>query len=279
MKFTNFPLIASNINDKNDNYVNMGDFFLSIQVIKRRIDKQTNRYFKYQFLNPRKCSHAKVKVGLDIKSLIIFSKIYLDFLTKYINQFFFKEISGLSSKSYHQHINSLIKVRTDNQIFLNYKEYILQNGLKLVYRIGLLRDKLLTHSLVNRYETILVDSERKKIGLSIERLPRTREQEHPIIHEELKKDILSLISQYKLSVPEQKATKLHDFEYFDYILKQVEEIAPDCPINMGIGVLRQRLGVILDSSEIFDQIFQFTLDLKQIFRCPDVLLLELPDER
>ena len=232
MKFTNFPLVASNLDDKNYTYVYMGHCFLNLQIINRRIDKQTSRYFKYKNHNPRKKAHAGTKLSMDIKTMFIYSKIYLDFLARYIHQIFFKNIPNLASHSFHQHINSLVKVNTNNQIFNDYKNYILKNGLKLVYRVGLLRDKLLTHRLIDSYETILVDSVDNRIGLSIERIRRTKEQENPIIKDDLKNDILILAQQYNVSIPKQETTNLHSFEYFDNLLKKIEESAPDCPINI-----------------------------------------------
>jgi len=278
MKFTDFPLVVSNQDDKNYTYIYMGHCFLYLQIINRRIDKQTFRYFKYKNFNPRKEGHAKLKLTLDIKTMFIYSKLYLDFLARYIHQNFFNNIAHLVSSSYHQHVNSLVKVNTNNQIFNDYKNYILKNGLKFVYRIGLLRDKLLSHRLLDSHETILVDSVKNKIGLSIERIRRTKEQENPIIKDDLKNDILRLAQQYDISILEQEATNLHDFEYFDNILKKIEETALNCPINMEIGITRQRLGGIFDSTNVFTQLFEFTMDLKKIFNTPEILLTEFPDE-
>ncbi len=188
MKFTDFPLVASNQDHKSYTYIYMGHCFLSLQIINRRIDKQINRNFKYNNFNPRKEAHANLKLALDIKTMFIYSKTYLDFLARYIHQNFFKNIPNLVSRSYHSHVNSLVKVNTNNQIFNDYKNYILKKGLKLVYRVGLLRDKLLTHRLLDSYENILVDSLYKKIGLSIERIRRTKEHKNPTIKEDLKND-------------------------------------------------------------------------------------------
>lgn len=279
MKFIGFPLLISEEFVYDSRY--MSDSFLYIQIIKRRIDKQNSRYFKYKDINPRKQGHAKRKLSLDIKTMFIFSKIYLDYLARYISETFFQDISNLKKGSYHQHINSLVHVNTDNNLFNDYKKYMLRNGLKLVYRVGFIRDKLIAHRLLNRFEYILVDSANKKIGLSIERVQKIKllnDLKNPKIDERLKKDISTLAQNYNIPIHEQNEKKMRDFDYLDLILTKIEESAPDCPINGYIGLLRQRLGVILDSDEVFVQIYEFTMGLKDLFKCPDILLIDLPDE-
>jgi len=96
-------------------------------------------------------------------------------LAKYVSTTFFLNISNLKHNTYHKHINSPAKTSTEDHQFNKYKEYMLKNGLKLVYRIGEIRDKLLAHLDLNRHESLRIDATSQRIGLCKKRLKILRE--------------------------------------------------------------------------------------------------------
>lgn len=91
----------------------------------------------------------------------------------------------------------------------------------------------------------------------------------------MKEDILNLAQEYNINPPK---SKMPDFDYLDFILKEVEESVTNCPINNKILELRGKLGSIFYNDEVFSQIYELTMGLKDLFKCPDIILLELPDE-
>ncbi|KKM76227.1 hypothetical protein LCGC14_1382300 [marine sediment metagenome] len=114
------------------------------RILLTRIQKNKEmqaEYFRTNRLKPFLLN----TIVLDIKTLYLFTKIFLDYFIKYITIFFFPPEFNLRHKSFNEHVKSLKKVISDDVWFNEYKEFILKYEKKVKFRIKYVRDKMITH--------------------------------------------------------------------------------------------------------------------------------------
>ncbi len=91
---------------------------------------------------------------LDIKTLFLFSKIYLDYLIRCIVEDFFSKVKNLKTSSFHRHILRIKNLEATDSKFTKYKEFMMQNGFKILYRIVNVRNKFVDHIKAVRVESL-----------------------------------------------------------------------------------------------------------------------------
>lgn len=192
-------------------------------------------------------------ISLDIKSLFIFIKTFLDYLIRYISETFFEKYigKGLKIASFDKHVR---KLRNPNfnfsdEIFTEYKEFLLSYESRIFFKIINIKDKLMTHLDLKVHESWLYDGNEGKIFVLL-----SKKRIHEPIDKDLRDSIIKLAKKFNI-----KAFQLGDFFYYDKILDDIENLNKRFSDSERekISQYRIKLGVSINEENIIDLIQKF----------------------
>ena len=162
-----------------------------IRIILKRIKDEKELYKAFQ-KEGKFAPYLLPTLALDMKSLYIFSKIYLDFFVSYITLTFFPDYN-LKFRSMNDHIKSLKRTFNDDPHFLNYKNYVLSCENQLKLRIRYVRDKFITHRKLRTAESYLFDDQTNSFLMLFD-----NSKDPSNIDSELKERIINLTKEYNI---------------------------------------------------------------------------------
>jgi len=238
-----------------------------IRIILKRIKDEKELYKAFQ-KEGKFASYLLPTLALDIKSLYIFSKIYLDYFVSYITLTFFPNYD-LQYRSMNDHIKSLKKTSNDDPHFENYKNYVLSCENQLKLRIRYVRDKFITHRKLRTAESYLFDNQTNNFLILFD-----NSKDPTNIDNELKERIINLGKEYNIEREHDKS-QISDFIYLDLILAELENIEvtlEEGDLNLIEG-LRNQLGMVINEDNIYDFLYNFSEIIGNILKemNPDVL--------
>ena len=242
----------------------------TLLIIIKRIRKNKEKSFSNSDLVPT------FKTALDIKSLYIFAKNYLDYLIRYLVNVYFKDIKdyrgkGLTNRSFHSHVNQLRNqtFTSANELFQTYREYILINECRLFFKIINVRDKLIVHRDLNIGESWSYSERENKFRVYLSK-------DIPIgpIQEDLRHEIFSILTKFRAT--RGFSPQAYNFFMYDNLLDNVE--MRDGPLEIddrtAIAQCRIKLGVGIDEKRIIGILYKFSEGLCDIFGIEKDLYIE-----
>jgi len=233
----------------------------SLLIIIKRIRNKKEKYLNNSDLI------TTLKIALEIKSLYIFAKVYLDYLIRYLVNVYFRNIKddrekGLINRSFNSHVNQLRNqtFTSANELFQKYREYILINECRLFFKIINVRDKLIVHRDLNIGEswTYFEGENKFRVHLS---------KDIPVgpIQEELRHEIFSILTKFRAT--KGFTPQAYNFFRYDNLLDNVE--MRDGPLEIddrtAIAQCRIKLGVGIDERRIIGILYKFSKGLCDIF--------------
>ena len=194
---------------------------------------------------------------LDIKTLYLFAKIYLDYFIKYITVYFLKPNLDLRHKSFNEHVKSLNKIRSKDSWFNEYKALVFKYERKIKFRVKYVRDKMIIHRELKINEGWGFDDQNHKVYIYFEK------SLDPInIDVNLKNDIITLGKKYNINIVHDKKA-ISDFVYLDLILFNLENTPSHLEKKNVEDIVkyRDKLGIIVNEENIFQLIIDFSKDI------------------
>ena len=121
-----FPYVYSEKNPQSQIY--LMDLVSFIRIIIKRIDIAKEKYEQTLGSNVKENTMQLQYLKLDVRSLYLFSSVYLDYLVNYISHSFFQDYvkSGLKNNSFRDHIKTLNKIEGLDELFSKYKNFLLK---------------------------------------------------------------------------------------------------------------------------------------------------------
>ncbi len=253
-----------------------------LQIISERIKKEKEKFLKSSNLILHNLVEEK-KLTLDIKSLFIFSKIYLDYLIKYITINFFSKVQGLNDRSFHRHINSLKAIDDCDEKFNLYKKFMSENGVKLLYQICNIRD-IITHQKLSIKESILYDPDSSEFHIILEidknySIDSIGNNEIKLVfNPDLDDKIMEFAKTFNVEIEPHDPTKISRFIYLNIVLQLLEEkfqlsdIIKEMRLKKSnkkfenLIQLRKELGLVFNEEGVYEIIFSFTEGLANILK-------------
>lgn len=214
-------------------------------------------------------------LSLDIKSLYIYSKFLLDYTIKYMSETYFSNIKnnkgkGLRSKSYDSHIRFLKKSKFSNfdNVFNQYRRYIVNYDGIFFFKIINIRDKLITHTKLMTHESWTYNESENKFCIIL-----AKTEPFLPISKELRNQIYNLA--FKFSVPHHHIIGNYNFFFFDKLLDKIERL--DREFTGGereiISKCRIKLGISMNEDGIINLLLNFLQGLCSIVRFKDHLYI------
>ena len=236
-----------------------------IKIILKRIKNE-----KFELAESKKISqffpYLLTTLVLDIKSLYVFSKIFIDKLILYITETFFSELigKGLANESFNRQITSLRnkKISEDNCAFLEYKDYILRNERRIFFKIINIRDKLIIHGKLKASESYGYDDQVDSFDIYLMKVKDPFK-----IDKELKNKIIEIGQKYNIKKVHDR-DKYSEFVYLDSILGDVERILVEIDNSEKrlIKSCRERLGMIINEEKLFQIIYDFSDGIAKLLK-------------
>ena len=257
--------------------------FVDLQIITQRINNSKESLEKIVSTNNYIGFHPIAEeLILDIKSLFLFSKIYLDYLIRCIVEDFFSKISNLNKKSFHRHILRLKNLEVIDTKFVQYKEYMMQNGFRILYRIVNVRNKFVDHIKAVRVESLAFTEDFTECSVVIKILKNYYPDyiidpflKRARFDKKLKESILNFAKEKDITFPEFKQKHDNDFIYLNKILEDLElkynileEKKEFEHYHNKLLRFREALGVVMNDKGIYEMIKDFTNDLGNILGKP-----------
>ncbi len=228
-----------------------------IKIILKRIKNEKSELAESK-KNSQFFPYLLPTLVLDIKSLYIFSKIFIDKLILYITETFFSELirKGLANESFNRQVKSLRnkKINKDNRAFLEYKDYILRNERRIFFKIINIRDKLIIHGKLKASESYGYDDQVDSFNIYFMKVKDPFK-----IDKELKNTIMEIGQKYNIKKVRDR-DNYSEFVYLDSILCDVEGILVkiDNSEKQPIKSCRERLGMISNEENLFQIIYDFS---------------------
>ena len=223
-----------------------------IRIVLKRI-KEEKELYKKILKEGKFVPYLLPTLALDIKTLYLYSKIYIDYFASYVTLTFFPDYD-LQYRSMNDHIKSLKKCSNDNPNFQKYKKYILSCENQLKLRIRYVRDKLITHRKLKTKESYLYDEELNNFLIVFD-----NRKDPNKIEEGLKQEIIGLGKKYDIEKTHD-ATRISNFIYLNSILAELENIEiefEENDLNL-IESLRQRLGMVINEDNVYEFLYNFS---------------------
>lgn len=236
-----------------------------IKIILKRIKNEKSELAESK-KNSQFFPYLLPTLVLDIKSLYIFSKIFIDKLILYITETFFSELirKGLANESFNRQVKSLRnkKISKDNRAFLEYKGYILRNERKIFFKIINIRDKLIIHGKLKASESYGYDDQVDSFDIYFMKVKDPFK-----IDKELKNTIMEIGQKYNIKKVHDR-DKYSEFVYLDSILGDVEGILVeiDNSEKQLIKSCRERLGMIINEENLFQIIYDFSDGIAKLLK-------------
>ena len=199
---------------------------------------------------------------LDVKTLYIFAKIYIDYFIKYISTNFLEQNLNLKRKSFNAHIKNLRKINSEDLWFNEYKELIFKYERKIKFRINYIRDKMITHRDLNLNEYWGFDEHNKSVYIYFDKSLNPAK-----ISIKLKNEIIKLGKKYNINIfHDEKA--FSDFVYLDLILSNLENSTSQLEKEDEEKIVesRDRLGIIVNEENLFQLLYDFSEEISQLLK-------------
>lgn len=223
-----------------------------IRIILKRIKEEKELHKKFQ-KEGKFAPYLLPTLALDMKSLYIFSKIYLDYFISYITLTFFPDYD-LKYRSMKDHIKSLKRTSNDDPHFENYKNYVLSCENQLKLRIRYVRDKFITHRKLRTTESYLFDDQTNNFLILFD-----NSKDPANIDNEFKEKIINLGKKYNIEREHDKS-QISDFIYLDLILAELE--STEITFEQGdlnlIEELRNQLGMVINEDNVYEFLYNFS---------------------
>ena len=231
-----------------------------IRIILKRIKDEKELHKNFQ-KEGKFAPYLLPTLALDMKSLYLFSKIYLDYFVSYITLTFFPDYD-LKYRSMNDHIKSLKRTSNDEPHFENYKNYILSCENQLKLRIRYVRDKFITHRKLRTVESFLFDDQTNNFLILFDNSKNPTD-----IGNELKESIINLGKKYYIEREHDKF-QISDFIYLDLILGELEntEITFDEGDLNIIEELRNQLGMVINEDNVYEFLYNFSEKIGNILK-------------
>ncbi len=236
-----------------------------IKIILKRIKNEKSELAESK-KNSQFFPYLLPTLVLDIKSLYIFSKIFIDKLILYITETFFSKLirKGLANESFNRQVKSLRnkKISKDNRAFLEYKDYILRNERRIFFKIINIRDKLIIHGKLKASESYGYDDQVDSFDIYFMKVKDPFK-----IDKELKNTIVEIGQKYNIKKVHDR-DKYSEFVYLDSILGDVEGILVeiDNSEKQLIKFCRERLGMIINEENLFQIIYDFSDGIAKLLK-------------
>ncbi len=242
----------------------------TLLIIIKRIRNKKEKYLNNSDLI------TTLKIALEIKSLYIFAKVYLDYLIRYIVNVYFRNIKddrkkGLTNRSFNRHVTQLRNqtFTSVSELFQKYRKYILINECRLFFKIINVRDKLIIHRDLNIKESWTYFERENKFRVHLAK-------DIPVgsIQEDLRDEIITILT--KFGATRGFTPRTYNFFMYDNLLNKVE--MRDGPLAIidreKIAQCRIKLGVGIDEKRIFRILYEFSKGLCEIFGIEKDLFIE-----
>ncbi len=188
-----------------------------------------------------------------MKTLNLFSKIYLDYFVSYISFTFFPNYD-LQHRSMNDHIKSLKRCSNTNPHFQNYKDYVLSCENQLKLRIRYVRDKLITHRKLKTVESYLFDDQINKFLILFD-----NRKDPANYDKDLKQKIINLGKKYNIEREHDKS-QISEFIYLDSILAELENAEMEFEEDdlAIIESTRESLGMVINEDNVYEFPYNFS---------------------
>ena len=258
--YESFPYVYSE--KKPQSRIYLMDLVSFIQIIIKRIDAAKEKYGENLGSNVRESIKQLQYLKLDVRSLYLFSSVYLDYLANYISHSFFQDYvkSGLKNNSFRDHTKTLNKTEGLDEVFIKYKNFLLEKEQTLELRIINIRDKLITHRSTDINEFWGYDPRTKTFYIYF-----TKQKEFNEIEDRLKNDIGTLSQKYNIK-KEFNPELISEFVYYNSILEELE--------NLSIKLVREdrkllkdsriALGAIINGEKVYKLLYETSEGLCKI---------------
>ena len=200
-------------------------------------------------------------IVLDIKTLYLFAKIYIDYFISYISRVFLSNYN-LKFRSFNDHVKCLKRNSFDDSWFKEYKEFILKFERRIKFRIKYIRDKMITHRDIYLNEYWGFDDQTKNFYIYFD---KSIDPINIDIH--IKNGIIKLGKKYNIDIFHDKKS-ISDFVYLDLILSNLENLVTQIEKDdeNKIKQYRDKLGIIINEENLFQLIYDFSEGISEIFR-------------
>jgi len=258
--YDSFPYVYSKNNTQSQIY--LMDLVSFIQIILERIDVAEEKYGQALSSNVREIIKPLQYLKLDVRSLYLFSSAYLDYLVNYISHSFFQDYvkSGLKNNSFRDHIKTLKKTEGLDEVFINYKNFLLEKEQTLELIIINIRDKMVTHRYIDTNEFWGYDPRIKTFYIYF-----TKQKEFCEIEDRIKNDLGTLSQKYNIE-KEFNPELISEFVYYNSILEELE--------NLSIKLVREdrkllkdsriALGAIINGEKVYKLLYETSEGLCKI---------------
>lgn len=258
--YESFPYVYSEINPQSQIY--LMDLVSFIQIILKRIDEAKEKYGHTLGSNVRENVKQLQYLKLDVRTLYLFSSIFLDYLVNYISHSFFQDYvkSGLKNNSFRDHIKTLKKTEGLDEVFIKYKNFLLEKEQTLELRIINIRDKMIIHRYTDTNEFWGYDPRTKTFYIYF-----TKQKAFYEIEDKLKNDIGTLSQKYNIE-KEFNPELISEFVYYNSILEELE--------NLSIKLVREdrkmlkdsriALGAIINGEKVYKLLYETSEGLCKI---------------
>lgn len=258
--YESFPYVFSAKNPQSQIY--FMDLVSFIQIILKRIDTAKEKYGQTLYSNGKENIKQLQYLKLDVRSLYLFSSTLLDYLVNYISHSFFQDFvkSGLKNNSFRDHIKTLKKFERLDELFIEYKNFLLKKEQILELRIINLRDKMITHRHTDTHEFWGYDPRTKTFYIYF-----TKQKDFYIIEEYLRADIQSLAQKFNI-VKEFNPELISEFVYYNLILEKLENL----PFSFEkedrdlLKKSRIALGAIINGEKVYNLLYETSEGLCKI---------------
>ncbi len=242
----------------------------TLLIIIKRIRKKKEKYIIDSDLI------TNYKIALDIKSLYIFAKYYLDYLIRYLVDVYFRDIKadqgkGLTNRSFDSHVKQLRNQTfiSAKELFQKYREYILRNECRLFFKIINVRDKLIVHRDLNIGESWTYFERENKFRVHLSK-------DIPVgpIQEDLRDEIFMILTKFRPTTG--FTPRAYNFFMYDKLLDKIEMRDGPLEINdrTAIAQCRIKLGVGIDEKRIIGILYKFSKGLCDLFGIEKDLYIE-----
>ncbi|TKJ20238.1 MAG: hypothetical protein CEE43_12895 [Promethearchaeota archaeon Loki_b32] len=258
--YQSFPYVYSEKKPQSQFY--LMDLVSFLQIILKRIDAAKEKYGQTLVSDVRESIKHLQYLKLDVRSLYLFSSAFLDYLVNYISHSFFQDYvkSGLKNNSFRDHIKTLKKTEGVDELFIEYKNFLLKKEQILELRIIIIRDKMITHRYTDTNEFWGYDPRTKTFYIYF-----TKQRDFYIIKEALRVNIQILAQKYNV-VKEFNPELVSEFVYYNSILEELENL----PVTFEkkdrdlLKNSRIALGAIINGEKVYNLLYETSEGLCKI---------------
>lgn len=234
-----------------------------IRIILKRIKEEKKLYARY-IGSDKFIPYLLETLVLDIKTLYLYAKIYLDKFSQYIIITFFPEIDTLLNEcdNFKAHADRLRNIPESNLAFQEYREFVFNYRINILFRISFVRNHMITHRNLDIFESYGYDNQNNIFYIYFQ-----KEKDPFRIDKNLKNNIINLGRKYGINKTHDKQ-KVSEFFYLDSILEKIEinNIIIKRKDEERIYDYRKKLGFIVSKHKVFQLIYEFSEGITKILK-------------